>query len=556
MKKCLQHFLRRAGCELRRAQQIGEHYAVVGSCSASTYVNFRDIAFAWRKFLACAAALLWISGASAAPPAVPSDSAPPWDAALADIDQLFTAFAAEHHVPGLVYGVVRDGKLVHVHSIGVQDIESKLPVTADTSFRIASMTKSFTALAVLRLRDEGRLSLDMPVTKLVPEVRVIPKPGDAAHPIRLRQLLTHTAGFVTDDPWGDRQLDMSDAAFTRFLKAGIPLVREPGEAFDYSNTGYAILGRAITRASHRRYQDYISQTILEPLGMRSTVWEYHDIPIQHAARGYSWVDDHYEAQPALGDGAYGAMGGLSSTANDYARYVAWLLSAWQADARRIPGTMAPATVREIGRAAVLSQVGERASAPDGKPCPVVWMYGAGFNVVSDCELGTMMRHPGGLPGFGSQVLLLPQFKLGIFAFANLTYAHLSDPVVDAAARLKRAGLLSSAAGPLSPALQNAATVALRMYQSGDVGALQAELSANVLLDRSVARRDAEIRRYREQIGACTSIAPLEILHPGAGRFSLACEHGTLGVAILLAPTSAATIQYLEFTLTSPPSTPQ
>jgi D-alanyl-D-alanine-carboxypeptidase/D-alanyl-D-alanine-endopeptidase len=201
----------------------------------------------------------------------------------------------------------------------------------------------------------------------------------------------------------------------------------------------------------------------------------------------------------------------------------------------------------------LSQVGERASGPDGKLCPVVWMYSAGFNVVTDCEIGTMLRHSGGLPGFGSQVLLLPQFNIGIFAFANLTYAHLVGPVVDAAARLKRAGLLSIADNPVSPALQHAASVALRIYQSGDVGAERAELSANALLDHSAPRRNEEMRRYREQTGACSSITPLEILHPGAGRFSLACEHGTLSVAILLAPTPTPEIQYLEFTLPPPPS---
>lgn len=515
-----------------------------------------NITLTARQLLPGAAALLWLSGACAAELAAPTRSAPTWDAALVEIDQLFADFAAEHHIPGLIYGVVRDGKLAHVHSIGVQDIDSKAPVTADTTFRIASMTKSFTALAVLKLRDDGRLSLDMPATRLVPELRVIPKPGDIAHPIRLRQLLTHTAGFVTDDPWGDRQLDMSDSAFTRFLQAGVPLVREPGEAFDYSNTGYAILGRAITRASGRRYQDYISESILQPIGMHATVWEYHGIPVQHRATGYSWIDDHYEVQPALGDGAYGAMGGLSSTANDYARYVAWLLSAWQADAHPIPGTIAPATVREIGRAAVLSQVGERATVPGGKPCPVVWMYGAGFNVVTDCEIGTMLRHPGGLPGFGSQVLLLPQSNVGIFAFANLTYAHLSDPVVEAAARLKRAGLLKAADNPVSPALQHAASVTLRMYQSGDVGVERAEFSANALLDHSVPRRNAEMGLYRELTGTCSSITPVEILHPGAGRFSLACEHGTLGVAILLAPTPTPEIQYLEFTLPPQPSSHQ
>jgi hypothetical protein len=150
------------------------------------------------------------------------------------------------------------------------------------------------------------------------------------------------------------------------------------------------------------------------------------------------------------------MGGLSTSATDYARYVAWLLSAWDTQHASFRGSIAAASVREAGQGAVLSRVGQRENGPDGKPCPVAWLYGAGFYVVTDCELGTMLRHPGGLPGYGSQVLLLPQAGVGIFAFANLTYSHLWEPVLDAAVRLKRAGLLKdTAAKPASALLQAA-----------------------------------------------------------------------------------------------------
>ena len=142
-------------------------------------------------------------------------------------------------MPGLVYGVVIDGRLVHVKAMGVQDLQTKRPVTADTLFRIASMTKSFTALSILKLRDEGRLSLDASAETYLPEIRNWRYPTEDSPRIRVRDLLTHTAGFVTDDPWGDRQTPLPEADFTRLLLEGVPFTRPPGTAMEYSNLGYA-----------------------------------------------------------------------------------------------------------------------------------------------------------------------------------------------------------------------------------------------------------------------------------------------------------------------------
>ena len=124
---------------------------------------------------------------------------------FAKVDEIFADYALDNHIPGLVYGIVSNGKLIHVRGIGVQDLESKRPVTADTLFRIASMTKAFTALTVLKLRDEGKLQLDAPAETYVPEMRGWKYPTQDSPRIRVRDLLNHTAGFVTDDPWGDRQ---------------------------------------------------------------------------------------------------------------------------------------------------------------------------------------------------------------------------------------------------------------------------------------------------------------------------------------------------------------
>ncbi len=169
----------------------------------------------------------------------------------------------EQHVPGLVYGVVVDGKLARVRAFGVRDVASGAPVTPDTAFRIASMSKQFTALATLRLRDAGRVSLDAPAEKYIPEMRKWHYPTSDSPRITVRDLLSHAAGFVTDDPWGDRQLDMSEADFTRFVADGVPFSRAPGMAYEYSNFGFALAGRVVTNTARTNYAEYITEQLLQ-----------------------------------------------------------------------------------------------------------------------------------------------------------------------------------------------------------------------------------------------------------------------------------------------------
>jgi D-alanyl-D-alanine-carboxypeptidase/D-alanyl-D-alanine-endopeptidase len=120
-------------------------------------------------------------------------------------DRIIEEYSYDAHVPGLVYGVVVDGQLVHLRGFGVQDLESRRPVDGDTLFRIASMTKAFTALTILKLRDDGRLRLDALAEEYVLELRGWKYPTADSPRIRVRDLLNHVAGMGEDDPWGDRQ---------------------------------------------------------------------------------------------------------------------------------------------------------------------------------------------------------------------------------------------------------------------------------------------------------------------------------------------------------------
>ena len=248
--------------------------------------------------------------------AQPQSAAVPLADKYALADRIFADYVLDAHIPGLVYGIVADGQLVHVGTYGVQDLESKRPVTRDSLFRIASMTKAFTALTVLKLRDDGRLRLDAPAADYVPELRDWKYPTADTAPLRVRDLLNHVSGFVTDDPWGDRQQPLAEADFTQMLRAGVPFTAAPGTRMEYSNLGYALLGRIITNVSKRPYADTITRTLLQPLGMESSGFDVEQAPSARRALGYRWENDAWRIEPTLGPGVFGAMGGLQTSAPD------------------------------------------------------------------------------------------------------------------------------------------------------------------------------------------------------------------------------------------------
>src|SRR5277367_3167244 len=254
-----------------------------------------------RLLLTAAAAILFLGGARTW-----ADSSTASAPALQRTDQIFADFVLDKHIPGLAYGIVVDGHLVHIATFGIQDLESKRPVTADTLFRIASMTKAFTALTLLQLRDEGRVRLDANAEDYVPELRSWKYPTDDSPRIRVRDLLNHAAGFVTDDPWGDRQTSLPEEDFTRLLRGGVPFTRAPQTAYEYSNLGFALAGRIVTNVSKQNYADVITRTLLKPLGMESSGFVAEAAPAERRALGYRWEDNSWRLEPTLTPGAFGA----------------------------------------------------------------------------------------------------------------------------------------------------------------------------------------------------------------------------------------------------------
>ncbi len=468
--------------------------------------------------------------------------APPLSSTLQTQDEAFAKWMADNNVPGLVWGVVMDGRLVHVKAMGVQDLgEAKRPVTAETGFRIASMSKAFTGYAILKLRDEGKLRLDDRAVKHIPEIK------SWAGDITVADLLFHTTGMVTDDPWGDRQQVMPEAEFTKLLKAGVPRNMPRDVRYEYSNMGFAMLGRIISNVSRTDYASYVENSVFIPRGMKSTTYEVNDVPLATRAIGYRWENGAWAEEPTMKHGAFGAMGGITTTANDYAKWVAFLLSAW-------PAAEGDAKERQTIRA---MQYGggltHRRTRPgkEGANCRISGVYAAGLVAADDCVLGPVLFHGGGFPGYGSHMLLIPDLGIGVFALSNRTYAGPSAPVWDAATSLFTGQYAPARVMQTSPQLADAYDAAKTIWRDGSVAGVQSRLAMNFLMDRSVENWAKQLAEYKTKAGQCdtsTAIVPSGKL---SGRFSWTCSNGKVSGNILLAPFEKAQIQAITWTVAAP-----
>jgi len=464
------------------------------------------------------------------------------------LDPILTKFAADRHTPGLILGIVADGGLAHARAIGRRSVRSGEPVTVDTTFRVASMTKMFTALGLLHLRDRSKLHFDEPVENIVPELVSLRYPTSDCRRIRIRDLLSHVGGFVTDDPWGDRHLDMSEAEFSSLLRSQLPFARAPGIAHEYSNLGSAILGRVITNRSGQRYDTYLHENFLRPLDMPSSTWEVCDIPIERRAVGHSWIEGEWVEESSLGHGAFGAMGGLHTTARDYAHFVAWLLSAWPPRDDADDSILARSSIRELAEGDGFPQIQDRHFRLDASEESSAQRYGLGIISVADAMLGSVLTHSGGLPGYGSNVLLLPNRGVGLFLFANITYARPAPTVRELAVQLVSAGTFPERTTAPSPELVNAGKAVRTIYGTGDIEAGGDILAMNVLLDCTPDRWRRELARLHASLGDCTGEGALVADSAMAGAFTYPCERGHLRVQVLLAPTVPAKIQKLEISI--------
>ena len=422
-------------------------------------------------------------------------------ALYADIDRLFSDFARGAHAPGAAWGIVVDGELAHAGAFGVRDVAARAPVDADTVFRIASMTKSFTAMAILQLRDDGKLSLDDPAERYVPELKSLRYPTSDSPRITIRHLLTHSEGFPEDNPWGDQQLSESEAELSRMMRGGIPFSNAPGMAYEYSNYGFAILGRIVSAVATMPYDEYISRRILQPLGMTSTTLHPEEgggePPCYRLSMGGRAVEGGAVAAARIVR-RDGRDADVDPRSQPLRRVVPRCVSAPR---RRESGPLRRASLREMQQPWRPSALRVTRDAVSSAPVLTSASYGYGLGVTQTCQFRAVVAHSGGLPGYGSLMRWLPDYGVGIIAFGNVTYTGWGRVVGEAFDRMAATGGLQPREVRPSEALTRAQRDVSRLIVGWDDTLADSLAAENLFLDRSKDRRRREIEALVSKVGA-------------------------------------------------------
>ena len=472
-------------------------------------------------------------------------------AGIAAAEGRFAAWFALGRAPGLAWGIVADGRLVHAAGLGELHVGAGDAPDADSVFRIASMTKSFVAATILLLRDEGRLRLDDPVALHVPELVGLPRPTADSPGITIRDLLAMRSGYPEDDPWADRLEAMPTADYLRLMATPKTHARAPAVAFDYSNIGFTLLGQVIANLSADSYRDVVTERIVHPLGLFSTAWSDDGIEPERVASGYHRVDGAWVEQPVQEPGAFSALGGLYSSVADLAVWVQGFVDAFPprdgADAHPL-GRASRREMQQVVTALPLQldagQPGALAVRADG--------YCLGLLSREDLRSGRTVGHSGGYPGFGSHMRWHPATGIGVIALANGRYARPAEAVVDVLEDLVRRAPARARYAP-HPAFADVKAHVDAALAAGDLAAIEPLLAGNVALDETLDRRAARIAGLPEHHGALVPVGEPRVLTPTQIQWLLRGERGAVAVEAMLTPEDPPRLQLLAVESVAAPS---
>ncbi len=483
-------------------------------------------------------------------------------AVVSAADELVADFQRNGGAPGVAYGIVAGGALVHTAGYGARWLDGP-PPDADTVFRIASMTKSFTAAAVLALRDDGALRLDDPVAGLVPELRGMRQVSADAPEITVRQLLTMTGGFPTDDPWGDRQQGLPLPEFAELLRRGVRQAWAPGTCFEYSNLGYALLGRVVAAAAGTSYAGFVASRLLGPLGLDRTGYEHAGFEPGGVARGYQRDAGGWAELVPDGNGAFAPMGGVFSCVRDLARWVTGLAAGFPAGAEADggPHPLRRASRREMQLPQVAIPPYPALPLPGGAGAGSQLSYGFGLFVEEHPAWGRLVFHGGGYPGFGSHMRWHPASGRAVIVLANSTYAGahaLAGRLLDTLLRAAPAGR-PWARGPVPapgtpwPETRQARQAVDELLRSWDDAAADRIFTPNVAQDEPYPARREKAALTWQRLGPPGGgpARPAESDSPAQLRWWLRGERGEAAVEIKLTPEDPPRVQALS--LAVPPA---
>lgn len=471
-----------------------------------------------------------------------SADAPDLSPVFPDLDAAAAEFVAAGEAPAVAYGVVAGGALVRGGGAGA--VRPGGPAPDERSvLRVASMTKSFTAAAVLILRERGLLQLDDPVRRHLPAFADVRLPTADSPDVTLRHLLTMGAGLPTDDPWADRQESMTGAEFDRFLRRGLSFTAAPGDEFAYSNLGYAVLGAVVAGITGGTYRQAVRDLLLEPLQLTSSGFSPEDIDPVRLVAGNRRADGGWAPEPYDRPGVFSAIGGLYSSVEDLARWVAGFTVAFPARDGREGGHPLPRAVRRE-----MQQVhrGVPARSPEVATVYRPVGYGFGLFLEDEPELGTLVSHPGGYPGYGSHMRWHPVSGTGVIVLAAGGYAAATRLAV----QMHRSVLALCPPRTVTP-WPEAAAAQRRVEEllvAWDDTTADDLFAANIDLDEPRDERRRQLRAVADRAGfTAPSMLPATAPTPAALRWRCAGGRGEFTVEISLTPQRPPRVQALRVT---------
>ncbi|WP_369746698.1 serine hydrolase domain-containing protein [Paenarthrobacter sp. AMU7] len=410
----------------------------------------------------------------------------------------------------------------------------------DTAFRIASCTKSFTAALILILRDAGLVELDRPAADYLPALRTWALPCSISTHPTVRMFLTMSSGLGTDNEWADRQESMSVEDFEVLLSGGVQFVSEPGTAYEYSNLGYAILGRIAEQITGSSYVDLVRNRLLTPLGMDRTDFV---VPVRatDSATGFVRRPGGWTALVQPSPGAFSAIGGLYSTASDLALWAHWLCSAFDPDRNHGEKILSSASRREM------QQMHRHIPMTDGAPCTSLG-YGFGLYVNHDPELGMLISHSGGYPGFSSHMRWHPSSGAVAVGLENATYAKVQAPTAQALALAAKRATTATAGETMPwPRTLAARSAVDSLLQAWDEQLVQEWFADNVAADIPWNQRRSELDTLKQRLGTLNfdDIRIDSAATPAQLTWLIPADSGFLRCSILMHPLARPLIQRLD-----------
>jgi CubicO group peptidase (beta-lactamase class C family) len=465
------------------------------------------------------------------------------------LDELFRARAAELGTTGAAVAIVLEGEVLYVRGLGVRNLEKHVPVDADTIFRVGSVSKTITALAVMRLRDQGKLALDAPAATYLPALRAVAGPTTDSPPLTVRQLLSMTSGLGYDDQWGAVTFGYSDAELARFLEQGLTFGAAPGERYQYSNLGYALLGKIIEHASGKAFSDYVATDVFGPLGMTSSGYVTGALPVERLATGYYRDGERLVTEPVPSDGVFAPAGGVYTSIRDLARYAAFQLAAYPPRNDPETGAVRRSTLREM-HAGWAWQRGDDLPvvkrAADGSSSLTAASYGLGWSLNTTCGFEAMVQHGGFEPGYFASIRLVPRHGFGVVMLSTTAPIGQLRTFELLTTVLRDGGVVTPSAASPSRELLAARDTSIRLLTAWDAQLVAGAFDPLTLRYSFFRNFRADMERMGREHGRCRAAEEMTALSRSHARFRLECERGAIEFIVFLTPGVPPKIQMFEW----------